>query len=184
MSDEVTAYDRAIRQFGELEGKPFLVKGAVDFLETVVNKESVVLEIGSGSSTIWFAERAGRVISFESDKVWFQLVWDELTAKELNNTVVYLGDDMTVLDPNDRFDICLIDGESGSRVAFTKKTLPLMKPGGYFVFDNTQHENEIGYGEAIRIIDGLGWERRDFEGTGCFLSDIIWMTTIWRKHLD
>ena len=178
MESEVIVEDRAVWALRKLEGKPYLVKSAVAFLETVINKESAVLEMGSGSSTIWFAERAKQVISFEDKEEWFQIVWSELKERNLTNTVIYFRNDISVLNPDDRFDICLVDGTDRKRISFTQGALSLMKPGGYIAFDNTEHKRL--YREAMKAMDDLGWERQDFEGEG-YGRTKHWITTIWRK---
>jgi len=44
---------------------PLLNQGTIYFLESVLTKDTEVLETGSGASTVWFAERVKNVISWE-----------------------------------------------------------------------------------------------------------------------
>ncbi len=53
---------------------PWLVGEAVDLLTTWLRPSDVVVEFGSGRSTLWLAERAGSVISVEHDVAWAERV--------------------------------------------------------------------------------------------------------------
>lgn len=186
---EATEFKRnacAVQQFKDLNGKPWLVKEAVEFLETILTKETKVLEIGSGSSTIWFAERVKSVISLDHDIFWYNLVTAELKAKGLTNVVTMWYDHkvsrkvVEALGPDDQFDVILVDGgEPGCRISLVWEVLPLLKPGGYFVFDNSNHRV---YSDKLAGLSKPQFSRMDFRGLGYGTNPAHpWTTTVWFK---
>lgn len=50
---------------------PWLVFSSISFLDQWVRKEMQVFEYGSGGSTLYFAGRAGHVVSVEHQKEWY-----------------------------------------------------------------------------------------------------------------
>src|SRR3990167_9685848 len=56
----------------KLDSKPWLTDEAIQFLDKFLKEApKIVLELGSGGSTVWFAERAYNLISFEHDIRWY-----------------------------------------------------------------------------------------------------------------
>jgi predicted O-methyltransferase YrrM len=64
---------------------PWLVAEAVALLETWLRKGDVVVEFGSGRSTVWLAARVDRVISVEHDRSWYARVAAQLEAANVRN---------------------------------------------------------------------------------------------------
>src|SRR5215831_19159207 len=50
---------------------PWYTYPMIDFLVCKELSDKEVLEFGAGQSTLWWADRAHRVVSFESDKNWY-----------------------------------------------------------------------------------------------------------------
>ncbi len=50
---------------------PWLVFSCIDFLDKWLKKDMQVFEYGSGGSTLYFAEKTGKIISIEHDAKWF-----------------------------------------------------------------------------------------------------------------
>jgi len=71
-----------------VEGKaiPWYTYPVIDFLRSKDFKDKIVLEFGGGQSTIWWGERAKKVITFEGNKIWYE----ELKRMVLSNTEVHL----------------------------------------------------------------------------------------------
>lgn len=53
---------------------------AVSYLDGLLRADDVLLELGSGASTAWYASRVGRVVSLEPDARWAGRVIQELRA--------------------------------------------------------------------------------------------------------
>lgn len=62
-------------------GLPWLTRDAIELLEQLIKPTDVLLEFGSGRSTIWFAQRCRRVISIEHHPHWHKNVSEQLQQK-------------------------------------------------------------------------------------------------------
>jgi len=141
--------------------KPHIVAvGATRFLESIITKDFEILELGSGSSTLWFASRAKKIISYEHNETWYQLVIDEIKNRGITNVDIRYDPNYPkegIKNIKDNFNIILIDGRG--RVRNLMITYKLLKPRGYFILDDSQRDK---YKEGIKFLDDLGWKRKDF----------------------
>lgn len=82
---------------------PWMNFEIVSFLKKKLNKEMNVFEFGSGYSTIFFALRAGKIVSLEHNSTWYKNV--ELLLKENNiNNVDYKLIEAELIDGESRFE--------------------------------------------------------------------------------
>lgn len=84
------------------EAPPFITKESVKFIEKRIKPEDNVLEFGSGGSTVWFARRANKVVSFESGGYiirpnkfnrsldWYLRLKKKMTKEKIENVELYL----------------------------------------------------------------------------------------------
>ena len=143
---------------------PFLFPMATALIEAILKPHMMVLESGSGGSTIWFAERAHRVLSYETDFTWHKKVSLELVRRNLQKKarVIYApslleGKMPTYPDiSNKRFDLIFADSVEQARIEFVKKTIGLTRVLGWYVIDNA---NRPGYVDLLRKVESLGWPR-------------------------
>jgi hypothetical protein len=63
---------------GKAKNHPWMAPAAVKRLDQLLGVEDVVLELGSGASTGWFAHRTRRVVSLEPNRSWAERVKGEL----------------------------------------------------------------------------------------------------------
>lgn len=71
-----------------LADKPCLADNAIMKLDAILQAggyRASVLEVGSGGSTPWIAERATRLISIEHDEVWVSVVRKEISRRGLDS---------------------------------------------------------------------------------------------------
>lgn len=171
--------EEARKSMKELNGLPDLPKDAVSFLDGVLKKSFDVLEAGSGCSTIWFAQRVKSVTAYEHSKIWIDVVREK--AKELNLNNINLIFDSNY--PRESFqyayapyDVILIDGRDyhGDRVACAIAAYPRLRENGYFIMDDIHRKN---YYPAIRLLDSVGWTRKDFK-----TEAHPRVTAIWRRE--
>src|SRR5262245_59661456 len=64
-------------------GVPWLSYGAIRRLHRDLRPEQRVLELGSGGSTVFFAQHCAHVCSAESDAIWHREVTAALAARGL-----------------------------------------------------------------------------------------------------
>ena len=64
---------------------PWLTAEATEALDRWLRPEHVGIEWGSGRSTVWFAQRVGRLVSVEHDAGWHATVAAQLVANGITN---------------------------------------------------------------------------------------------------
>ena len=69
---------------------PWLVFGAIDFLQNYLTPKMKVFEYGSGGSTLFLGSRVCHVFSVEHDKDWFLKTREALQKQQLNNVTYNL----------------------------------------------------------------------------------------------
>jgi len=122
----------------------------------------VVFEYGAGSSTLWWAERALRVVSVEHDAVWYESLRHRVPANvdlrhvPLNPALAY---EQAVRDAAGPFDMVVIDGRRRSECG--GYAVDQLSPEGVILWDNSDRPR---YAEAIREIENRGFKRLELHG--------------------
>lgn len=148
---------------------PWIPFPALRYLAARTTRDWRVLEIGSGMSTIWLAERCGYVDSIEADERWVGLVESQIARRNLRNVQVHYrwrADEMCCFSnwPDESLDLVFVDG--GPRPECFTAALPKLKPGGFVYVDNTdvaaisQHASELVHAAARE----RGWRMLVFRG--------------------
>ena len=139
--------------------RPWLTEGSVNFITEHINQSHNVLEFGAGASTVFFARRAKRVISFESGGYsvrlqnvqrsvdWFLQLRVKLNKLKLHNVELYLlqgHPKSSILYsrliqalPDEHFHWVLVDG--ANRNLCIDRTRKKLVSGGYMIIDNYDH---------------------------------------------
>jgi predicted O-methyltransferase YrrM len=155
---------------------PWLVREAVAEIEAFLDKTMDVLETGAGGSTIWFAERARTVRTYEHSAEWAEKVQRIINDKKIVNIELIYYPEYVEEGVGDgggrRYDLIMVDGRG--RVQSVRTACGLLKQGGMFVLDNSERRR---YREAVELLNSLGWRRRDFDAA----TKKRWRTTIWRS---
>jgi SAM-dependent methyltransferase len=122
--------------FGYRPALPWISYDAQRILARFLTDRSEVLEFGSGMSTLWYAGKAGHVVSIEDDEAWYAKVSARLSAagnidyRFAPDPASYVG-----LAPDKPYDLIMIDGswrEDCARFAVRH-----LKPGGVIYLDNS-----------------------------------------------
>ncbi len=138
--------------FGWRPLRPWISYDATRVIGARLGQHMRVLEFGSGTSTIWFAERCAEIVSIESDPDWFHRVAAMLAGRRLDNVRLRLATDpacyatLAPADIDDGFDLVLIDGEVRHRCVVA--ALSLLRPGGAIYLDNADRGQPRRLGEA------------------------------------
>lgn len=153
---------------------PWLNITVIAFLQKIITKDFRILELGAGASTAWFAKRAEYVLSYESNKEWFDNVIEELKKAGLKNCKLIFDPTYPkngIRDLRGQFDLILIDGRG--RVKNAAVTMAHVKPGGYLMLDDSQR----GRYNAIRELLNT-WEKIEL-----IEPDVARTTTVWRRRI-
>jgi predicted O-methyltransferase YrrM len=171
---------------GETPERPWIVPAAVGWLRRRIRSDWAVLELGSGRSTVWFARRAGSVLSFEDNEYWFPRTQEQLRVARLSNVDLRLiaveefPKEVAAL-PDESFDLVVVDfleAPAVTRVDAIKPAMKKTRPGGYLLLDDSDRP---GYAEAYELL--AGWRERRFAGVKDEWPEAC-ETAIFRRPLD
>jgi len=157
-----TAFDQKQAVDGKGKALPWVTYSFIDFIKERITKTQHIFEYGSGSSTIFYAERAGKVTSVEHDKGWFDKVKGtspanaEMIFCELHRDGEYARKAM-LLDK--KFDIIIVDGRD--RVNCCKYSLEALSPDGVIILDDSEREV---YQPARILLKENGFKEISFSG--------------------
>lgn len=146
--------------------RPWIVPAAIGWLRRNIRRDWTILELGSGRSTVWFARRAGRVVSFEDNDFWFQQTRQRLAEEELGAElrlapVEALPTEVESFEDSS-FDLIVLDfleSPEVTRIDALRPALQKVRPGGHLLLDDSDRP---GYAEAYELLEG--WRERRFVG--------------------
>ena len=144
---------------------PWYTFSCIDFLKNRTYKSKKVLEFGGGQSTLWWARRAEKVVTFEGDQAWFDQIKSSMPINVELNYVSLESADINVSQVNkyldsigiEKYDVIVIDGLA--RFEMIKISLNYLAEDGCIICDNS---------EGYNFFEGLkdsGLNRVDFFGS-------------------
>ena len=149
----------------DLAGKaiPWLVYPMIRLLDDRCRaRELTVFEYGAGSSTLWWADRAGKVVSVEHDLSWYESLSGQvpphvgLRLIPLDSSPAY---ERAVLDADGPFDVIVIDGRRRSECGAHAPSQ--LSQRGVILWDNSDRAR---YADAIRKVEKRGFKRLELHG--------------------
>ena len=141
----------------------------LDFLLDSIKPSDLVLEWGSGGSTLAIAERCKLLVSIEHDKDWVDKVVTSLKDRTTNVLHFYVprnkeeapGHDGTEDEYHDyikfpvtlseKFNIIFIDGRC--RVGCAKEAVKLLKPNGSIFIHDYRNPNETYRRKEYEVVE-------------------------------
>ncbi|MGB7293181.1 MAG: class I SAM-dependent methyltransferase [Thermodesulfobacteriota bacterium] len=120
---------------------PFTARNAI---EAILHSDSVVIEFGSGYSTLWLARRASHVFAIEDNPEWFRKIESQLRERNISNITLLnrKGEEFYDLSefPPSTFDLAVVDGYC--RFGCVRNVIPKLKAGGYLYLDNSDADKD------------------------------------------
>ena len=135
---------------------PLLTNSFLNWFETQIWSDKKLLELGSGSSSVYFSKFFSSLTSLETNQDWYSKVLIEVPEKvSLKKTDSILG---SLEDENiDDYDVVLIDpAENRAKIA---RFLANKKFKGIIFFDNSEW-----YRKSIKILVSIGYYEIPFFG--------------------
>lgn len=140
---------------------PWFSYPAIDFLKQLDLSEKTVFEWGAGQSTLFWATRAKRVVSVESDVEWYSYLKSQLPS---NCDLVHSRPEnqfyvRTIDDYAEQFDILVIDGTDYGRAPSSAIARQHLKRGGIVILDNSDQ-----CPQSAKILREANFIQVDFAG--------------------
>ncbi|GJL92554.1 hypothetical protein [Hyphococcus sp.] len=138
---------------GNGEEIPMWSYGLIEYLMSQDLSWADVLEIGTGSSTIFLSKRVKSITAVETDAGWAK----KLDERKLENVKTVLIEqsalNRSLAAMEDRYDIICID-PAGNRLACAKAAARLLRPGGFIILDNSEwYPNTAEYLRSLDLIE-------------------------------
>ena len=144
---------------------PWYTYPAIEYLLQFDYRNKKIFEYGCGYSSLFWAERAKKVVSIEDNAEWLAKWRREFKAPNLEIRAREEGPgyENSILEGKDRFDVIIIDGKRRSYCAAA--ALRKLAPGGMVVLDDSDRVNTSEeYVEAIEMLRGANLIQVDFYG--------------------
>ncbi|OGN60033.1 MAG: hypothetical protein A3F40_01670 [Chlamydiae bacterium RIFCSPHIGHO2_12_FULL_27_8] len=126
-----------------LRTTPWITEEAILIIESFLthNENIIVLEFGSGGSTVWSAEKNVNIVSVEHDERWFDLIYYTLEKGGLLEKINYIFHPMPYYNvcsnfKDDSFDIIIVDGRN--RKGCILSAMSKSKSGGLLILNNSE----------------------------------------------
>ena len=152
---------------------PWMTYPSIDFLDSFDLSACRVFEFGSGSSTLFWAERCRSVCSVEHSECWFEKmrkhVCERITLTKQTDLSKYPDE----IHKHGQFDIIIIDG--AERMRCVRAALTHVKEGGIVILDNSEW-----YRNSCAFLREEGFFQMDFCGFTP-LNSFTAMTSIFAK---
>ncbi|WP_462325826.1 glycosyltransferase [Desulfoplanes sp.] len=159
---------------------PWLTYPAVDLLEERTPYGVNVFEFGCGSSTLWWAKRARRVVVVEHSKKWFKTMTPQFpeNVRSVFQKLYRDGDYCRTVSKinNMQFDIVVIDGRD--RVNCAYNSLSSLSSSGIVVFDNTDRPE---YMPGREFLKESGLKELRLPGLASMVLNLASCTSIFYK---
>ncbi len=153
-----------IKQNGRLsvnkEGKsvPWISYPAADFLDNLDTSSLKIFEYGSGSSTLWWSEKALTITSVEMDKEWYEYMLGIIPSNADLHLCENGGEYPYVIEKFEyKFDIIIVDG--AERYKSAKAAINKLVDHGIIILDNADW-----YPNTTKMLQAKGFKQIDFYG--------------------
>jgi hypothetical protein len=158
---------------------PWMNYPLIAFLTDRISKDLNVFEWGCGSSTLWFGQKAGSVVSCEHDRKWYEAMGPRVGT---NVDLIYKDhrhDDYINLPKTlqSKFDIIVVDGKK--RIECADTAIQCLSEAGAILWDNTERAE---YWPKIGEISNSGFRNLSFEGLIPGFPDLCRTTILYRSN--
>lgn len=160
---------------------PWYTYPAIEYISQFNLTEKTVFEYGSGNSSLFWADRAKKVISVENDRQWHECILKkapynlELTFQNNKDDYVNYIDKFKT-----KFDVIVIDG--AYRFETSEKALSRISENGLIIVDNSDRAVAFQeYSRATKMLREAGLIQVDMSGFGP-LNNYTWTTSLFFTH--
>ena len=144
---------------------PWYTYPAIEYLSQFDYCAKSVFEFGVGNSSLFWAERALKVISVEDNLQWFEKWKKEFSCPHLS--VIWRDEgeiyENAILETNEMFDVIIIDGKR--RFQCAEAAVKRLNKGGIIILDDSDRINTSEeYQKAVSVLKNANLLQVDFYG--------------------
>ncbi|BBL68646.1 hypothetical protein MchiMG62_18270 [Methanoculleus chikugoensis] len=154
---------------------PWYTYSAIEYLTQFDYSKCTVFEYGSGNSSQFWAQRALRVTSVESDKDWYWIGNQNILSNQKlllsTEQIDYIN---SIHLENTCYDVIVIDGKYRYNCAV--EAVKRIKSGGIIILDNSDW-----FPNATRLLQEAGLTQIDFIGVGP-VNMYSWSTSLFFQN--
>jgi len=142
-----------------LTARPLLADNQTAAFAELLRPHLRVLEVGSGGSTLWLAQRVALVETIEPDRDWARVLRAAIAKREITNIRIHevartqMGAHVARI--GGQWDLIFVDGVKEQRAIAIRNGAVLVVPGGYLIADD--YNSQINVKPAIDAL-GATWE--------------------------
>ena len=144
---------------------PWYTYPAIEYLSQFDYQNKKVFEFGVGNSSLFWANRAMKVVSVEDNLKWFEKWQNELKHPHLS--VIWRDEgeiyENAILETDEMQDVIIIDGKR--RFQCAQSALKRLNKGGIIILDDSDRINtSLEYKKAVDILKSANLLQVDFYG--------------------
>ena len=121
---------------------PWLTPKSIEILDSLLEKNDIGLEFGSGRSTLWIANKVKYIHSVEYKKEWYDIISTQIKNKKILRNKINIkllkekNDYIKLIKSfkDESLDFCLVDSIWRDYCALN--VIPKIKKGGLLIVDN------------------------------------------------
>ena len=149
------------------EALPWMTYPFIEFIKNNLQPDQQIFEFGSGSSTLFFAKKVRKVVTLESNKIWFEITKEKLAQAEIKNVELILMEDALqnsayenfAKNYEEKFDFIIVD--SLKRFECSKNSVEALKAYGSLILDDSERKN---YAKIFDFFAERDFQKQDFFG--------------------
>ena len=144
---------------------PWYTYPAIEYLSQFDYSQKRIFEFGCGYSSLFWAERAEKVVSIEDNPQWFEKWQREFNRPNLDVRQRDDGEEYyrAVAEDGEVYDVIVIDGKR--RADCARCAIERLNKGGLIILDDSDRVNTSQeYRNAVAILRGAGLLQVDFYG--------------------
>jgi hypothetical protein len=151
------------RLSGRKMARPWMAPRAVEFLEQKLARNDVLLELGSGASTGWYAQRVGRVVSLQPNPDWARRVSsDRAHEKNAEVRVGAVGDLFFSTLHEMRPTVLIVDHSDEPNLSRPEAIRIAVHDAPWPRIIVLDDSDRVKYSPAAGLLDG--WQKHQFTG--------------------
>lgn len=144
---------------------PWYTYPAIEYLSQFDYHDKTVFEFGCGYSSLFWADRAKKVVSVEDNADWLQKWQNEFYRENLSLLFRTEGEAyyQSILEDSTQYDVIVIDGKNREECALS--AIKALKKGGMIILDDSDRVNTSKeYYQAIQALKSANLLQIDFYG--------------------